>query len=79
MPRPQIEPHLLRLLTSEQTFIGGLFNVNKDGSGDFYCTLYAPGDSPAVVLNPNSLYAHGQGPTVEDAIHNTRAKLWKGL
>lgn len=79
MPRPQIENHLLRLLTSEATYIGSLFNIEKNGEGDYYCSLYAPGDSPGVVLSDGVLYAFAQGPTVEDAIHNARAKLWKGL
>lgn len=79
MPRPQIEPHLLRLLSSEKTYIGALFNVKADDGGDYFCSLYAPGDGPGVVLNPDVLYACAEGPTVEDAIHNARAKLWKGL
>jgi hypothetical protein len=79
MPRPQIEPHLLRLLTSERTYISALFAINGGESGPFYCSLYAPGDGPSVVLSPGTLYACAEGPTVEDAIHNARYKIWKGL
>lgn len=77
MPRPSIELHLRRLLTSENIVIGSLFQIDR--GKPFFCSLYAPGDSVAVVLNHDSLYAHAEGDTPEDAIYAAREKLWKGL
>lgn len=78
MPRPTIEPHLLRLLTDEMTVIGSLFQV--DPGKPFFCSLYAPGTRPAeVVLSHGAVYAYAEGPTPEDAIHEARRKLWGGL
>lgn len=79
MPRPAIEPHLQRLLTSEKIYIGSLFQIKNDGTGPFYCSLYAPGEGPSVVLQEGILYAYSEGDTPEDAIHAARNQLWKGL
>lgn len=80
MPRPEIEPHLRRLLTDEATVIGSLFQISEKGIGPFFCSLYAPGDNPAkTVLSDGVCYAAAEGPTPEDAIHEARSKLWGGL
>lgn len=78
MARPSIEPHLQRLLTSEKIFVGSLFTLGK-GDSEYFCSLYAPGDSALVVLEPSSLYAWAIGDTAEDAIYAAREGLWKGL
>lgn len=78
MPRPEILPHTQRLLTSEQIVVGSLFSINGKGE-PFYCSLYAPGTGPSVVLNHNSLYAYAEGETAEEAIYNARDQLWRGL
>jgi hypothetical protein len=70
---------LQTLLTSEATIIGSLFQVNRDGSGPFYCSLYAPGHSISAVICHGSVYATGEGETPEDAIYTAREKMWKGL
>ena len=78
MPRPNLEPHLRRTLIDEHTIIGALFSV--DGKeNNWFCSLYAPGDSIIVVLEHDSLYAYAEGPTPEDAVFEARKKLWKGL
>lgn len=77
MPRPKLEPHLRTLLTNERTVIGSLFQIS--GREGFYCSLYAPGDSVAAVLDHGSLYGYGYGDNAEDAVYAARDKLWKGL
>lgn len=77
MGRPSIEPHLQRLLTDEHIVIGSLFQIAP--GKPFYCSLYAPGDSIAVVLAHDSLYAYAEGDTPEDAVYGARDILWKGL
>lgn len=79
MPRPAIEPHLQTLLTRERTFIGSLFQISEKGVGPFFCSLYAPGESPSVVLQDGIVYGYGEGESPEDAIYAARDKMWKGL
>lgn len=76
MANRKIEPHLLRLLTNESVFIGALFEVNP---GKWFTSLYSPDLGAASVLNPSGLYATGEGPTADDAIHAARDQLWNGL
>lgn len=79
MPRPAIEPHLQTLLSRERTFIGSLFQINEKGTGLFFCSLYAPGDGPSVVLADGIVYGYAEGESPEDAIHAARDRMWKGL
>lgn len=80
MPRPEIEPHLRRLLTDEATVIGSLFQISEKGTGPFFCSLYAPGEKAAqMVLCEGICYAIGEGPSPEDAVYEARGKLWGGL
>jgi len=76
MHRPQIEPHLSRLLTSEKTMLGCCVETK----GVFFVALYAPvlGGRLAEYLF-DSAYGYGEGPTPEDAIYAARDKLWNGL
>lgn len=77
MARPEIQSHLQRLLTEEKIFIGSLFDISN--KGEFFCSLYAPGDSSDVVLSETALYVTGSGSTPDDAVWAARDKLWKGL
>lgn len=80
MPRPEIAPHLRRLLIDEATVIGALFQISDKGIGPFFCSLYAPGRKVAeTMLSDKSLYAYGEGPTPEDAVYEARSKLWGSL
>lgn len=74
--RPQLEPHLSRLLTTEKIVVGSLFEYK---SGTYWCSLYAPGTDHNVVLNPECMYAVGEGPTPDDAVYAARTKLWGTL
>jgi len=77
MARPEIEPHLRRRLTDERTVIGSLFQVDK--GKDFFCSLYAPGESAAAVLDHGSVYATGYGASPDDAVWAAHREMWKGM
>lgn len=77
MPRPEIEPHLRRRLIEEQTVVGSLFQL--EAGKEFFCSLYAPGDSISVILADGSIYATGTGDTADDAVWAARSKLWGDL
>jgi hypothetical protein len=79
MARPPLEPHLRRLLTDEKTEIMSLFQVNKNESGPFFCSMSAPVETISDLLAHGNCYAYAEGPTPEDAVHTARQKLWNGL
>lgn len=78
MPRPQIEPHLSRLLTDEHTTIGCLLAV-KPG-GPYFAALYAPTDDSGLgFMLFDSAYGYGEASTADDAVWLARERLWNGL
>jgi len=79
MPRPELEPHLQRLLTSEDTRILALFSVPASGNGPFFCSAIGPAEELRMPWDERVVYAYSEGPTPEDAVYAVRQKLWNGL
>lgn len=77
MAKPPIEPHLRRRLIEERTVVGSLFQT--EDRKDFFCALYAPGDTRDVILADGSIYAVGYGATSDDAVWAAHRSMWRGL